>query len=100
MTQKNKGGLEITGEVRINGRIMKLNSTKASTQLSKLSGYVEQDDIFIGSLTVREHLKFQAMLKLPRHYSYEEKMERVEQVLMDVSYKFTKIPKCQTTHDL
>ena len=85
LTQRNKGGLKLAGEVRLNGRLIKLNSSNASTQLSKLSGYIEQDDTFIGSLTVKEHLKFHAMLKLPRTQSYREKMSRVEEVLVEVS---------------
>ena len=84
LTQRNKGSLKLAGEVRVNGKTVKLNSVSASTQLSKISGYIEQDDTFIGSLTVREHLKFHAMLKLPRTQSYREKMNRVEEVLVEV----------------
>ncbi len=51
-------------------------------------GYVQQEDIFIGTLKVKEHLKFQAMLRMGRSFTTEEKNNRVEQVLNDVSILF------------
>ncbi|XP_055390633.1 protein white, partial [Condylostylus longicornis] len=54
--------------------------------------YVQQDDLFIGSLTAREHLIFQAMLRMPRNTSYKRRIERVEQVIQDLS-----LGKCQNT---
>jgi ABC-type multidrug transport system ATPase subunit len=54
LTFKNSGDLQISGDVKVNGR--KINK---SSELASISGYVEQDDIFIGTLTVKEHLKFQ-----------------------------------------
>lgn len=79
LTFRNKGSLEITGDVKINGRFL-----QDSTQLSAISGYVQQNDIFIGTLKVKEHLKFQAMLRMGRSASDSEKNERVEQVMNDV----------------
>ena len=49
---RNKGSLKIEGDVKINGK-------KADWDLiSRYSGYVQQDDLFIGTMTVREHLTF------------------------------------------
>ena len=79
LTQRDKRSLKVTGEIRLNGEIV-----SEASQLSKLLGYVEQDDMFIGTLTVKEHLKFQAMLRLHRSFSYQEKMDRVENILLDV----------------
>ncbi|EDV34941.1 uncharacterized protein Dana_GF22478 [Drosophila ananassae] len=54
--------------------------------------YVQQDDLFIGSLTAREHLIFQAMVRMPRHLSYRQRVARVDQVIQELS-----LSKCQNT---
>lgn len=54
--------------------------------------YVQQDDLFIGSLTAREHLIFQAMVRMPRHTTQKQKVQRVDQVIQDLS-----LGKCQNT---
>ncbi|XP_030386461.1 protein white [Scaptodrosophila lebanonensis] len=54
--------------------------------------YVQQDDLFIGSLTAREHLIFQAMVRMPRHMSYKQRVARVDQVIQELS-----LTKCQHT---
>ncbi len=51
---RNKGNLNITGCVKINGQI--LNSFAA---LSDISGYIQQESLFISTLRVNEQLKFQ-----------------------------------------
>lgn len=87
-------------------------------QLRSRCAYIQQDDLFIGSLTAREHLifqvifiilwtflkkinfnsipflktHFQAMLRLDRHMSYKEKVQKVDQVVADLS-----LTKCQNT---
>ena len=47
----------ISGEVRING-------LDIGKRISKIVGYVRQDDIFLGEITVLEHLTFRARLTL------------------------------------
>jgi ABC-type multidrug transport system ATPase subunit len=54
LTFKNKGQLKINGEIRINGK-----NLDDPRQLASISGYVQQSDIFIGTLKVKEHLRFQ-----------------------------------------
>ncbi len=54
LTFRNRENLTISGNIMING--LALND---SDQLASISGYVQQDDLFIGSLKVKEHLKFQ-----------------------------------------
>ncbi len=39
-----------------------------------------QDDVVMGTLTVRENLMFSANLRLPETISHEEKVRRVEEV--------------------
>jgi ATP-binding cassette, subfamily G (WHITE), eye pigment precursor transporter len=46
--------LSIKGDIKINGT--KINSLE---EISSVSAYVQQDDLFIGHLTVKEHLTFQ-----------------------------------------
>jgi len=42
----------IDGDVRVNGKPVSLK------EINEYSGYVQQDDLFHGTLTVREHLIF------------------------------------------
>ena len=44
--------LRAAGEVRVNGKSI-------GKDIKYISAYVQQDDLFVGSLTVREHLMFQ-----------------------------------------
>lgn len=52
LTQRNMNGVEMTGIIRINGNVVKKHLIR------KLSAYVQQEDLFIGSMTVIEHLRF------------------------------------------
>ena len=49
----------VEGEIRINGILVKSSDT-----ISSLCGYVQQDDLFVGYLTVKEHLQFQVDFKI------------------------------------
>jgi len=52
--------------------------------MGALSGYVQQDDLFIGTLTVAEHLRFQAMLRMDRHLSNDERNKKVDELIYEV----------------
>ena len=82
LTFRNNGNLGVSSAISINGK-----QIESSSQLAQHSAYVEQDDLFIGSLKVKEHLKFQAMLRIGKNATHEQKMERVEQVLNEVTKK-------------
>ena len=56
LTFRNQGKLKVEGDIKINGKT--LNDPK---QLAAISGYVQQNDIFIGTLKVKEHLRFQVL---------------------------------------
>jgi ABC-type multidrug transport system ATPase subunit len=56
LTFRNRGDLQLTGDVKINGRLI-----SDSKQFASISGYVQQNDIFIGALKVKEHLRFQVI---------------------------------------
>lgn len=54
--------LRIDGDIRINGQRMKLK------HLKRISGFVYQDDLFISTLTVTEHLNFAVRLCVLRYF--------------------------------
>lgn len=56
------------------------------------SAYVQQDDLFIASLTAKEHLIFQAMLRMGRDVPYIHKLARVNEVINELSLR-----KCANT---
>jgi len=47
--------MDVSGSVEVNDRPIGL-------EINTMSAYVQQEDLFIGSLTVREHLTFQVRL--------------------------------------
>uniref|UniRef100_A0A1X7SX42 ABC transporter domain-containing protein n=1 Tax=Amphimedon queenslandica TaxID=400682 RepID=A0A1X7SX42_AMPQE len=70
--RKSKGGL--TGIVLVNGR-------PQPKYFKCMSGYVVQDDVIMGTLSVRENLYFSAALRLPNSMKWAEKKRRVEKVI-------------------
>ncbi|KAF2761779.1 putative ABC transporter [Pseudovirgaria hyperparasitica] len=46
-----------------------------------ISSYVEQEDVLIGSLTVKETLNFAARLALPKNVGKAERLQRIEHLL-------------------
>ena len=46
--------MKIGGRIRVNGRNLK-------SKIKKISAYCQQEDLFIGTLTVKEHLTFQVI---------------------------------------
>lgn len=80
---RNRGALKITGDVKINGSVVQSRAALASH-----SGYVQQEDLFMGTLKVKEQLRFQAQLRMSKSSSNEEKKQRVEDVMNDVSLHF------------
>ena len=79
LNSRNLGQLQIDADIKINGR--ELDSIDSMTSLS---GYVQQNDLFVGTLKVKEHLFFQAMLRMDRHTNSEERLKRIDSVLEDV----------------
>ncbi|KAK2027777.1 ABC-2 type transporter [Colletotrichum zoysiae] len=64
----------ITGDMLVNGK-----SLDASFQRN--TGYVQQQDLHMSTATVRESLRFSAMLRQPQSVSTEEKYAFVEDVI-------------------
>lgn len=46
-----------------------------------MMGYVVQDDIFSGTLTVRENIMFSANLRLPQSVPFRERVKRVSNII-------------------
>ncbi|XP_061439038.1 broad substrate specificity ATP-binding cassette transporter ABCG2-like isoform X2 [Rhineura floridana] len=67
----------LSGNVLINGAPQPAN-------FKCISGYVVQDDVVMGTLTVRENFQFSAALRLPKTVREQEKKERVDQILKEL----------------
>ena len=50
-----------------------------------MSGYVVQDDVVMGTLSVRENLRFSADLRLPRDITEMEREAKVNRVISELS---------------
>ncbi|OQD86147.1 hypothetical protein PENANT_c008G10103 [Penicillium antarcticum] len=64
-------GAKVVGETYVNG------GKVASRSFERMTSYVEQEDTLIGSLTVRETLKFAADLSLPSSVMKRQRMDRI-----------------------
>ncbi|KAF9769293.1 hypothetical protein IL306_013302 [Fusarium sp. DS 682] len=64
----------ITGDMLVNGRPL-------DASFQRKTGYVQQQDLHLETATVRESLRFSAMLRQPKTVSKEEKHAWVEQVI-------------------
>ena len=73
LTQRNLQGLAISGEISVNGVQV------TPDNIYKLSGYIQQDDVFIAAMTVKEHLMFHARMRLSTMSSKAKKI-RVNEV--------------------
>ncbi|NXA12618.1 ABCG2 protein, partial [Sapayoa aenigma] len=67
----------LSGDILINGAPQPAN-------FKCTSGYVVQDDVVMGTLTVRENLTFSAALRLPKTVKEKEKNERVNQIIKEL----------------
>ncbi|XP_055967275.1 broad substrate specificity ATP-binding cassette transporter ABCG2 [Sorex fumeus] len=67
----------LSGDVLINGGPRPAN-------FKCNSGYVVQDDVVMGTLTVRENLQFSAALRLPTTMKNHEKNERIDKVIQEL----------------
>ncbi|NXO63116.1 ABCG2 protein, partial [Phainopepla nitens] len=67
----------------LSGNIL-INGAPQPANFKCTSGYVVQDDVVMGTLTVRENLKFSAALRLPKSVKEREKNERVNQIIKEL----------------
>lgn len=64
----------VTGEMLVDGK-------QRDVSFQRKTGYVQQQDLHLATSTVREALRFSAILRQPRHIPRQEKLEYVEEVL-------------------
>jgi len=75
LLSRNTENLQITGRWTANG----VDATPSI--MTGLSGYVQQDDLFIGSLTVKETLIFQAMVRMDSSIPMADRMDTVANII-------------------
>ncbi|KAE9346207.1 Protein white [Phytophthora fragariae] len=68
------------------------NGVQWSRRLRRFSAYVTQDDMFYATITVREHLVFQARLRMGPRTTAEQHEQRVDTVLEELG-----LAKCRDT---
>ncbi|KAL4444675.1 hypothetical protein ABPG77_002492 [Micractinium sp. CCAP 211/92] len=67
-------------QTRQEGQIL-FNGHKLTKRVKRQIGFVLQDDLLYATLSVHETLFFAAMLRLPKHKTKAEKLERVDNVI-------------------
>ncbi|XP_037797831.1 protein scarlet-like [Penaeus monodon] len=77
LAHRTPGGVIVDGEILVNSR-------RASRAMASLAGYVHQDDLFVGSLTVKEHLMFMARLRMDRRRTQKQRMARVLELMKEL----------------
>lgn len=68
----------VSGNIAVNGKLVTNNI------LASQMAYVQQDDLFIGTLTVKEHLLFQALVRMDKEIIYSQRIRRVNEVISEV----------------
>ena len=64
----------VTGSMLVNGK-------PRDQSFQRKTGYVQQQDLHLDTSTVREALKFSALLRQPARYTRQEKLEYVDTVI-------------------
>ncbi|KJE97893.1 hypothetical protein CAOG_07972 [Capsaspora owczarzaki ATCC 30864] len=77
----------VDGTVSVNGQ-----EIDPGRVMRRIAGFVFQDDIILGTMTVREAITMSALLRLPRSLALETKMARVETVI-----QLLRLDKCADT---
>lgn len=77
LSRKHKRGIA-SGRILING------ASPTRRQFKRMTGFVDQDDSLMGTLTVRETLTYAALMRLPRKMPLKTKQRRVEDVIQEL----------------
>ncbi|XP_078376593.1 protein white-like [Oculina patagonica] len=77
LAHRNINQMDVRGTVEVNDRPI-------GTEITSMSAYIQQEDIFVGSLTVREHLIFQAFLRMDKKVPDDQRIGRVEEVILQL----------------
>ncbi|KAL0130711.1 hypothetical protein PUN28_002381 [Cardiocondyla obscurior] len=79
LTFRSPRGLSASGLMAANGQRI------SSGVLTSRMAYVQQDDLFVGTLTVTEHLMFQAALRMDRQIPRNQRIKRVNEVINELA---------------
>lgn len=71
---------DIEGSITVNGQPW-------TKQMKRLTAYVMQEDLFYETITVYEHLVFQARLRMGKTFTEEQYLHRVNQVMEQLGLK-------------
>jgi len=85
LAQRTSRNMIVNGELLING-------CHANQDIVHLAGYVHQDDLFVGSLTVKEHLTFMARLRMDRKTKASARAARIDDLIRELG-----LFKCRNT---
>ncbi|XP_011503805.1 PREDICTED: protein white-like [Ceratosolen solmsi marchali] len=86
LTYQHKTEVVMSGNITINGK--RVNSSMLTSQMA----YVQQHDLFIGTLTVKEHLIFQALVRMDKKIPYYQRIQRVNEIISELA-----LINCQNT---
>ncbi|XP_063236425.1 protein scarlet isoform X2 [Bacillus rossius redtenbacheri] len=67
-------GVVVHGDIQVNGQ-------PVGDFMHRLSGFMHQEDLFVGSLTVREHLNFMSRMKMDRRVNDEDRRRLIHELL-------------------
>ncbi|KAJ6219858.1 hypothetical protein RDWZM_005670 [Blomia tropicalis] len=79
LTARNLSQFTVDGCVKINDQIADVN------MITTMSAYVQQVDLFIPTLTVREHLVFQSLVRMDMSLTLEQRAQRIDEVMRELS---------------
>jgi len=74
-----------SGEITVNGQ-------NVGKSFRALSAFVQQDDVLLGNLTVREVMRYAALLRLDERMPLSEKMGKIDEILDELG-----LTKCADT---
>ncbi|XP_012935697.1 protein white [Aplysia californica] len=77
LTMRNTKDYVTKGEVYLNG-------VPITDGMRNVSAYVQQSDLFIHTLTVREQLQFRALLRMDKTLGKKARLARVEEVMQEM----------------
>ena len=79
LTFRSAGKVFVSGLMAANGR-----QISSPGVLTSRMAYVQQNDLFIGTLTVTEHLTFQAAVRMDRQIPRSQRVKRINEVIDEV----------------
>ncbi|CAD6187882.1 unnamed protein product [Caenorhabditis auriculariae] len=81
LTSRNLANLEIQGSIMVDGH------RASKWQVREISAFVQQDDMFVGTMTPREHLRFMARLRMGGRFTRHERELRVEDTITQMGLR-------------